>query len=128
MSMTETTDTDLAEQIDQHIEDNLDRWLGRLADLVGQPSISSQGIGLGETAELVASMLRDSAFEARVMPSGGFPVVYAEAEGHSDRTLICYNHYDVQPPEPLELWNSPPFELTRRDGALFGRGIADDKG
>src|SRR5207302_9800209 len=56
------------------------------------------------------------------------PVVYAERAGRGDRTLLFYNHYDVQPPEPLELWESPPFELARRDGKVFGRGISDDKG
>jgi acetylornithine deacetylase/succinyl-diaminopimelate desuccinylase-like protein len=55
-------------------------------------------------------------------------VVLGERAGRSDRTLLIYNHYDVQPPEPLELWTSPPFEPTRRDGKLFGRGVSDDKG
>ncbi len=62
------------------------------------------------------------------MPSQVYPVVYGEAPGLGDRTLLCYNHYDVQPPEPLELWDSPPFEATRRNGLMFGRGIQDDKG
>jgi acetylornithine deacetylase/succinyl-diaminopimelate desuccinylase-like protein len=55
-------------------------------------------------------------------------VVVAERAGRSDRTLLFYNHYDVQPPEPLELWDSPPFEATRRGNLMFGRGISDDKG
>jgi acetylornithine deacetylase/succinyl-diaminopimelate desuccinylase-like protein len=61
-------------------------------------------------------------------PSGGPPVVIAERAGRDLRTLLVYNHYDVQPAEPLELWTSPPFEPTRRDGKLFGRGVSDDKG
>jgi len=73
-------------------------------------------------------MLEEIGFEATIMPSEANPIVYAEAAGRSPRTLLCYNHYDVQPPEPLELWNSPPFEATRRDGKLYGRGISDDKG
>jgi acetylornithine deacetylase/succinyl-diaminopimelate desuccinylase-like protein len=62
------------------------------------------------------------------MPTGGPPVVVAERGGASDRTLLIYNHYDVQPPEPLELWTSPPFQPARRDGKLYGRGVSDDKG
>ncbi len=62
------------------------------------------------------------------MPTGGSPVVYAKRRGKSDKTLLFYNHYDVQPPEPLELWESPPFEATRRNGMMFARGVSDDKG
>jgi acetylornithine deacetylase/succinyl-diaminopimelate desuccinylase-like protein len=63
-----------------------------------------------------------------VHPTAGSPVIVAERAGRSDRTLLIYNHYDVQPAEPLELWNSPPFEATIRDGKVFGRGVSDDKG
>jgi acetylornithine deacetylase/succinyl-diaminopimelate desuccinylase-like protein len=62
------------------------------------------------------------------MPTKGFPVIVAERVGQSDRTLLFYNHYDVQPPEPLELWESPPFEPALRDGKLYARGVSDNKG
>ena len=62
------------------------------------------------------------------MDTKGAPVVYGERKGKSDKTLLIYNHYDVQPPEPLELWDSPPFEPSLRDGKLYGRGVSDDKG
>jgi acetylornithine deacetylase/succinyl-diaminopimelate desuccinylase-like protein len=65
---------------------------------------------------------------ARIMPHGGNPVVYAHSASNHAHTLLCYNHYDVQPAEPFELWNSPPFEMTRRDDLLIARGVADDKG
>ncbi|MEZ4590613.1 MAG: M20/M25/M40 family metallo-hydrolase [Chloroflexota bacterium] len=73
-------------------------------------------------------MLREQGFRAEVMPSDGYPVVYGEGSGRSDKTLLFYLHYDVQPAEPLELWDSPPFELTEREGKLYARGISDDKG
>ncbi|MGD8605565.1 MAG: M20/M25/M40 family metallo-hydrolase, partial [Anaerolineales bacterium] len=63
-----------------------------------------------------------------IIPTKGFPVVLAERSGLADRTLLFYNHYDVQPPEPLELWDSPPFEPSLREGKLYARGVADDKG
>ena len=61
------------------------------------------------------------------METEGHPVVYAEV-GEGEKTLLSYGHYDVQPPEPLELWESKPFEPTVRDGGLYARGVADDKG
>ena len=73
-------------------------------------------------------MLRQRGFTVKIMPTGGAPVVFAERSGKSPKTLLIYNHYDVQPPEPLELWLSPPFEPTLRDGMLFARGVSDDKG
>jgi len=62
------------------------------------------------------------------MPTPGAPVVFAERKGRSDKTLLIYNHYDVQPAEPLELWETPPFEPSLREGKLYGRGVGDDKG
>src|SRR5262245_35448269 len=121
-------DTDLLARIDAYIEEHLETTIADLARLCAQPSVSAQRLGIGECAALVAEMLRARGFDAEVTPSAGHPVVLAEAAGASERTILCYNHYDVQPPEPLELWHSPPFELTRRDGMLFARGVADDKG
>src|SRR5205809_3511219 len=83
---------------------------------------------MSECADLTAALLEEHGFSARLISTPGYPVVYAEAPGTSPKTLLFYNHYDVQPAEPLELWDSPPFELTRRDGKAFARGAADDKG
>ena len=116
------------EKIDSYLEKNLDESLGELSKLVAQPSISAQGIGLKECANLVADMLRARGFTAEIMDTEGAPVVFAERKGKGDKTLLFYNHYDVQPPEPLELWESPPFEPEIRDGKMYGRGISDDKG
>jgi acetylornithine deacetylase/succinyl-diaminopimelate desuccinylase-like protein len=73
-------------------------------------------------------MLLSRGFSVDILPTAGAPVVFAERKGRSNKTLLFYNHYDVQPPEPLELWESPPFEPTIRDGKLFARGVSDDKG
>lgn len=113
---------------DRYITDHLDESLDELAELCAIPSIAAQNRGLDECAALVAKMLERRGFKAEIMPSGGAPVVYAERKGKSEKTLLFYNHYDVQPPEPLELWESPPFEATRRDGMMFARGVSDDKG
>ncbi len=120
--------SDLA-AVDRWIEAHLDQSLAELGRYVARPSIAAQGIGMEECAKLVAEMLERRGFVVELADSGGGPpVVVAERGGRSDRTLLVYNHYDVQPPEPLDLWTSPPFEATRRDGKLFGRGVSDDKG
>jgi acetylornithine deacetylase/succinyl-diaminopimelate desuccinylase-like protein len=115
-------------QIKEYLETNLDRSLGELATLCAQPSIAAQNLGMQECAQLVAEMLKARDFKVEIMPTDGAPVVYAERKGKQDKTLMFYNHYDVQPPEPLEEWASPPFEPTIRDGKMYARGVADDKG
>jgi acetylornithine deacetylase/succinyl-diaminopimelate desuccinylase-like protein len=119
---------DLQAKIDAYVQDHLDEWIAELSTLCAQPSVSAQGLGIAECAGLVADMLRKRGFETEIMPTAGNPVVYAESKGRSGKTLLFYNHYDVQPPEPLALWDSPPFEPTLRDGALYARGVSDDKG
>jgi acetylornithine deacetylase/succinyl-diaminopimelate desuccinylase-like protein len=114
--------------VDAAIEEQSDQKLEELARLCAQPSIAAQGLGMEACAELVKEMLETRGFKVQILPTGGFPVVFAEREGRSDRTLIFYNHYDVQPPEPLELWETPPFEPTIRDGKMYARGVSDDKG
>ena len=119
--------TDFA-AIDRHIEQQLDASIAELSRLVAQPSIAAQNLGMEECARMVAGMLERRGFKVELASAGGPPVVLGERGGRSDRTLLIYNHYDVQPPEPLELWTSPPFEPALRDGKLFGRGVSDDKG
>jgi acetylornithine deacetylase/succinyl-diaminopimelate desuccinylase-like protein len=114
--------------IEVYLEKHLDDSIAELTRLAAQPSVGAQNWGLQECAALVDEMLRRRGFETQVMTTGGAPVVYAERKGRSEKTLLIYNHYDVQPPEPLELWDSPPFEPQVRDGKLYGRGVSDDKG
>lgn len=115
-------------KIDQYISDHLSDSLAELARLCAQPSISAQGVGITECAQLVRAMLEARGFKVEIVPTAGHPIVYAEAEGASDKTLLFYNHYDVQPPEPLELWTTPAFEPTIREGKMYARGVSDDKG
>jgi acetylornithine deacetylase/succinyl-diaminopimelate desuccinylase-like protein len=116
------------QRVDAWIAEHLEGHVEELSRLCAQPSISAQGVGMEECAALVAEMLRSRGFEVQVIATKGHPVVYGERAGRSPRTLLFYNHYDVQPPEPLELWESPPFQPTRRDGKLYARGVSDDKG
>ncbi len=115
-------------ELDAEARRNTDRHINELIALCAQPSIAAQNVGMRECAELVSNMLRTRGFEIKVLPTRGYPVVFGERSGRSDHTLIFYNHYDVQPPEPLELWDSAPFEPSIRDGKVFARGVSDDKG
>ncbi len=113
---------------DKYIEANKDRFIAEVQDICRQPSISAQNTGMKETADMVVARLNKLGAEARLIPvKGGFPVVFGEI-GAGERTLMIYDHYDVQPPEPLELWRSPAFAADIRDGRLYARGVADNKG
>lgn len=96
------------------------------------PSISSRGQAIRETAVRVAQLISSQDGQVQLLTaSGGNPVIYAEfapRAGGSERTLLYYNHYDVQPPEPLEDWSGDPFSADVREGRLFARGAADNKG
>ena len=99
----------------------------QLARLVAIPSISAQKRALPEAAAEVRRLLEEEGFKTEEYTAGSAPVVVAEM-GDGPRTVLFYNHYDVQPPEPLDLWQSDPFVLTERDGAMYARGAIDDKG
>jgi acetylornithine deacetylase/succinyl-diaminopimelate desuccinylase-like protein len=97
--------------------------------LCRQPSVSAEQRVLGETADLVEELLAGVGFETRQLRAdGSAPAVYGDQPGRHDFTLLLYNHYDVQPEDPLDLWETPPFEPTLRDGKLFARGTSDNKG
>jgi acetylornithine deacetylase/succinyl-diaminopimelate desuccinylase-like protein len=119
-----------AEDTKRRIEGSKGALLDELVELLRMPSVSARAGDDGSfrgCAEWVRSKLEEAGAEARLMETDGHPVVYAEV-GDGDKTLLSYGHYDVQPPEPLELWESDPFEPEVRDGTLFARGVADDKG
>lgn len=108
----------------------MEAWIAEakalLAALVAVPSVSAEGRALREGAEKVAEVLEGLGLRAELHEGYGPPVVFAEGEG--ERTLLFYNHYDVQPPDPLELWDTDPFVLAEREGAWYARGAHDDKG
>jgi acetylornithine deacetylase/succinyl-diaminopimelate desuccinylase-like protein len=118
------------DSINQYLEDNLETSIAELSRYCAQPSIAATGRGITECADLTAELLRARGFTVELIPTadGAPPVVFAERKGRSDKTLIFYNHYDVQPEDPVELWDSPPFEPQLRDGKLYARGVGDDKG
>jgi len=125
--MTDATMTEL-DRVLANAERNRDRDLADLLSLVRQPSISAQGVGVAECAALAADLLRAAGLATREIATAGHPMVYGEWLGAPGKpTVLFYGHYDVQPPDPLDLWKSPPFEPTIRDGRIFARGVADNK-
>jgi acetylornithine deacetylase/succinyl-diaminopimelate desuccinylase-like protein len=112
---------------------NKDRFLNELLELLRIPSISARSehkTDMIKCAEAVKQRLLDAgADKAEVFPTSGHPVVYGEKIIDPEKpTVLVYGHYDVQPPEPLNLWHSPPFEPVIKDGKIFARGSCDDKG
>jgi len=110
-------------------------WLEELSELLRIPSVSADPAHKDDVvraAEWVADKIRRSGGEAELVPYGERPLVVGEIRASTDAanapTILCYGHFDVQPPAPLELWESDPFEPTIRGEWLYARGIADDKG
>ena len=119
--------------LDRYLHDNRGRFLDNLKAALRIPSVSAQPQHKGDVrrcAEHIVAHLKSIGMtHAEVVDTPGHPVVYAEWLGAPGKpTALLYGHYDVQPPEPLELWKTPPFEPTERDGKLYARGACDDKG
>jgi len=113
---------------DEHVRARTRQYVDELKALIRQPSVSAQKIGIEETGEQVLARARRAGVAARVeRVPGGPPTVIGET-GSGKRTLLVYDHFDVQPPEPLDEWETPPFEPVERDGMLYGRGVSDNKG
>ena len=117
-----------------YAQNNRQRFLDELIDFVRIPSVSTDPVAKPDmqcAAEWVAGQLRTLGFEkVQILPTAGHPVVYGEnlTAGPDKPTALIYGHYDVQPAEPLELWESPPFEPVVRGENLYGRGASDMKG
>lgn len=117
------------DKIKQSLEIQKEDHLETLFKLIRQKSISAQNIGVKECADLLESMMKDAGIDTQQFETAGDPVVYGEVlHPDNDLTVLFYGHYDVQPPEPLELWESEPFEPTIRNGKIYGRGTGDNKG
>ncbi len=112
-----------------HIDQQSDDFIQRLLAYVSRPSISAHGVGIAETADFLLGFLTGLGMESQLLPSAGWPFVYGRRMDRPGApTVLLYGHYDVQPPDPLEAWVSPPFEPEIRDGRIYGRGVGDNKG
>tara|TARA_B110000196_G_scaffold53828_1_gene44455 strand:+ start:510 stop:1871 length:1362 start_codon:yes stop_codon:yes gene_type:complete len=116
----------------QFIDKNFDLLLKDLQTLIHQPSISAKNEGIEECSNLVSKILKKSGIKSEILrlDNNAAPLVYGEVKSkiNPDVTLLFYNHYDVQPIEPIELWTDPPFSGRIIGNKIFGRGASDDKG
>lgn len=114
------------------IDTNQQQSVTGLKELLAIPSVSTAEAyrkDIDRCARLLVKRLGDVGLSAQIKPTAGFPIVLGRSEHKAGRpTVLVYGHYDVQPPDPLDQWQSPPFEPEVRDGAIYARGAADDKG
>lgn len=119
------------QKVFEYIDAHAEQAVADLQTLLRQPSISAQKVGLDPCADLLQGLMQqDGVSDAEVLPTEGGPAVVLGTEQASQAgapTLLCYGHYDVQPPEPLELWHSDPFGAEIRDGVIYARGATDNK-
>lgn len=120
----------LVETLEKYVNDNKDTLIASLQDFLRIKSISAQNIGMEECAQFLKETMDDIGIETKMLRlEGAFPAVYGEIiNPTAEKTLLIYGHYDVQPPEPLELWDSDPFDPVIRDDVIYARGATDDKG
>lgn len=120
------------EQVEKYLADNAQKFVDELSDLLRIKSVSADPAFSDDVlraADFVRDQLVAAGLTVEVIPTDGFPIVYGEWLGAGDApTALVYGHYDVQPPDPLNEWDSPPFEPEVRDGAIYARGATDDKG
>ena len=119
-------------QVTEYLKQNADRFVEELKDFLRIPTVSADPgckSHLQRGAEFVHRQLANLGCDAEIVPTAGHPIVYGEwLKSPGAPTVMVYGHYDVQPADPLELWTTPPFEPTLRDGCLYARGATDDKG
>jgi len=116
----------------KHVDSNMNNLISDLQTLIRQPSVSAKNEGIEECARLVKKLLKKSGLKSEILRlrKGVAPIVYGEIKSRQNptKTLMFYNHYDVQPAEPFDLWDNPPFSGIRKGNKIFGRGATDDKG
>ena len=114
--------------VDAYVEKNSRRFVDELKELCSFPSISNHGRDAVQPArDWLADRLSKFTDRVETLEAGGMPALYAEVKGAGRRKLLLYEHYDVQPVDPIDLWKSPPFEPSEVDGRIVARGVADDK-
>src|SRR5271165_1657063 len=112
-----------------HIDRQRDDAVRRLVAYLRHPSISAQNIGIQDVADRLVRMLTEMGLAASTVPTAGHPMVVARWQDAPGKpTVLLYGHYDVQPADPIEAWTTPPFEPDIRDGRIYARGVADNKG
>jgi acetylornithine deacetylase/succinyl-diaminopimelate desuccinylase-like protein len=118
------------DKVNEYVDAHADDFLEDLVKLIRQPSVSAKREGMQECAELVEKMMQEAGLSTKVLhEKEGNPVVYGEIRSKkSGKTLLFYDHYDVQPPEPLEKWKYKPFSGKISGGKIYGRGAVDNKG
>ncbi|MDF2039811.1 M20/M25/M40 family metallo-hydrolase [Cytobacillus oceanisediminis] len=118
------------ETIEKRVEKDLPDLISSLQDFLRIKSISAQNIGMEECASFLLAAMKSIGIECKMLEKeGAFPVIYGEVlNPTAKKTLLIYGHYDVQPPEPLHLWESDPFDPVIREDKIFARGATDDKG
>src|SRR4030066_2022571 len=121
------------ENVVSYINSNREKYVEELKDFLRIPSISTLAENKADmltAAEFVAGKLREAGLEnVKIIETKGHPLVYADwLKAPGKPTVLVYGHYDVQPVDPINLWDSPPFEPTIRDGKIYARGATDDKG
>lgn len=117
-----------AEDVLQRAQENESRYVQDLKQLLQIPSVSSVGDGIEQCVSFLTGHLSAIGIPNTVHSTAGNPVIVADLPGRSPKTLLFYGHYDVQPPDPLDQWISPPFEAKEIDGRIYARGAVDDKG
>jgi len=132
-TLTASAETMVPADLDRFFMENEKRIREELFELLRIPSVSARtehNEDTARTAEWVAENIRNAGMQAQVHQTKGHPIVVGQWRGAGTNapTVLAYGHYDVQPAEPLDLWSSPPFEPTVRDGKIFARGSVDDKG
>lgn len=118
----------LMKKIYGYVDANKEKFVSDLQTLIQQPSISAQNKGVRECAELLVSMMESKGIKSSIIETDGHPLVFGQYDVGAKKTLLIYNHYDVQPPEPLEEWMSPPFAAKIIGDRIIGRGATDCKG
>ncbi|PTM59059.1 M20/M25/M40 family metallo-hydrolase [Desmospora activa] len=116
------------EDVFHYIEQNQAQYIRWLQEICRQPSVAAQNRGMDETAKMVLDAIHTIGGQAELIETSGYPVILGTFGKEGLKTLSFYNHYDVQPEDPVELWDYPPFGAEIHDGKMVARGVADNKG